>query len=72
MGWFAVYRALRDGRGPYGTVQGTLRGECDPHRALLIALAAIEREIALGNYCPDKKARARIAYWKRRVADDLP
>lgn len=44
MGWFATYKALKDGSGPYGTVEQSLKRECDPPRTLRIALDALERD----------------------------
>jgi hypothetical protein len=63
MGWFSVYRALV--HGVKGGVKEALRGEIDPARTLVVALDAVDAEIRAGRYCPDKRAKARLAYWRR-------
>lgn len=71
MGWFSVYYALKFGRSAYGGFRETLRGECDPGRSLRIAIEQVQREILRGEYLPDRRAKARLAYWRRRLNDDL-
>ncbi len=66
MGWYATYKALVDGRGPYGSVKEALHGESDPSRTLSVALGKIKDEINAGILAPDRNAKIRIAYWKRR------
>lgn len=67
MGWFATYKALKDGTGPYGDVAQSLKGEADPPRTLGGALHKIDQEIASGSFSPDKEATVRIATWRGRL-----
>jgi hypothetical protein len=71
MGWFSTATALKIGQGAYGTVRESLHGESDPSRTLSVALEKVEYEIVNGFYFPDKKAKARLAYWSRRVGRRL-
>jgi len=71
MGWYAVYAALKSGQGPYGNVRQTLRGETDRGGALAIALGKIAVEISGGEFTPDRRQRARLAYWRRKATPTL-
>lgn len=66
MGWFATYKALQDGIGPYGDVAQSLKGEVDPPRTLSVALEKIDKAISAGIYSPDDTAEKRITYWKNK------
>ena len=65
MGWYSTRTAILNGKGSYGTVRESLRGESDPHRTLLVALEQIDREIKGGLQLP-RNAKIRRAYWSRR------
>lgn len=71
MGWFSTATALKLGQGAYGNVKESLQGESDPFRTLSVALEKVEYEIVNGYYFPDKKAKARLAYWSRRIGRRL-
>jgi hypothetical protein len=71
MGWFSTATALKFGQGAYGNVKESLHGEIDPSRTLSVALEKVEYEIANGFYFPDKKAKARLAYWARSIGRRL-
>jgi len=66
MGWYAVREALVNGRGPYGSVKQSLRGETSPTDTLREAICYhIDPAIKDGKLKLDRAARSRVAYWRR-------
>jgi len=72
MGWFSTATALKLGKGAYGTVAQSLKGEADPPRTLRVALDKIAFEISEGFYFPSRSASARLAYWSRKCGRANP
>lgn len=66
MGWYATYKALLNGTGPYGTVKESLVGESDPRRTLDVALDHAIHDLG-SNLKLDisRSLKSRISYWAR-------
>lgn len=71
MGWFATYKALENGTGPYGSVRESLWGESDPTRTLHVALDHVNHDLHHRTLVLDRSARARISHWAKRAGYNM-